>query len=38
MENLSFDERLFLLLNFDGGAVLDSCMSAISGIAMWIPL
>ncbi len=38
MENLSFDERLFLLLNFDGGAVLDRCMSAISGIAMWIPL
>lgn len=38
MENLSFDERLFLLLNFDGGVVLDSCMSAISGIAMWIPL
>ncbi|MBE6192737.1 MAG: phosphatase PAP2 family protein [Rikenellaceae bacterium] len=38
MENLSFDERLFLLLNFDGGAVLDSCMSAISGTAMWIPL
>lgn len=38
MENLSFDERLFLLLNFDGGAVLDSCMSAISGFAMWIPL
>lgn len=38
MVNLSFDERLFLLLNFDGGAVLDSCMSAISGFAMWIPL
>lgn len=38
MENLSFDERLFLLLNFDGGAVLDSCMSVISGFAMWIPL
>lgn len=38
MENLSFDERLFLFLNFDGGAVLDSCMSAISGTAMWIPL
>ena len=38
MENFNFDERLFLLLNFDGGAALDSVMSAISGAVMWIPL
>ena len=38
MENFTFDERLFLWLNFDGGAVLDYVMSAISGTVMWIPL
>lgn len=38
MTDFSFDERLFLLLNFDGGAILDSIMSAISGVALWIPL
>ncbi|MBQ9137364.1 MAG: phosphatase PAP2 family protein [Alistipes sp.] len=38
MENLNFDERLFLLLNFDGGAVMDWLMTTISGTAMWIPL
>ena len=38
MENLTFDQRLFLLLNFDGGAVMDSLMTAISGVAMWLPL
>lgn len=38
MENLNFDERLFLWLNFDGGAFLDGLMSAISGVVMWLPL
>ena len=38
MENFSFDERLFLWLNFDGGAVMDWTMSAISGVWLWIPL
>ena len=38
MQRLSFDERLFLWLNFDGGAVTDAVMSAVSGTAMWIPL
>lgn len=36
--NLTFDERLFLWLNFDGGAVTDWIMSTVSGTAMWIPL
>lgn len=38
MTDFSFDERLFLWLNFDGGSILDSVMSAISGVALWIPL
>ena len=38
MRELNFDERLFLWLNFDGGAVMDSVMSAISGSVMWLPL
>lgn len=38
MADFSFDERLFLWLNFDGGAILDSIMSAISGVVLWIPL
>lgn len=38
MTDFSFDERLFLWLNFDGGTILDSVMSAISGVALWIPL
>lgn len=38
MTDFSFDERLFLWLNFDGGAILDSIMSAISGVVLWIPL
>lgn len=32
-----FDHKLFLALNFDGGAVMDKIMLAISGTAMWIP-
>ena len=38
MENFSFDERLFLWLNFDGGAIMDRVMSAISGVWLWMPL
>ena len=38
MSEFNFDERLFLWLNFDGGTVTDWVMSAISGVAMWIPL
>ena len=38
MNTLTFDERLFLWLNFDGGAVMDRVMSAISGVWLWIPL
>ena len=38
MNELNFDERLFLWLNFDGGAVMDSVMSAVSGAVMWLPL
>ena len=38
MENFSFDERLFLWINFDGGAVMDWVMSAISGVWLWMPL
>jgi undecaprenyl-diphosphatase len=38
MEHLNFDQRLFLLLNFDGGAVMDAVMTAISGAVMWLPL
>ena len=38
MNTLTFDERLFLWLNFDGGAVMDRVMSAISGVWLWMPL
>lgn len=38
MADLTFDERLFLWLNFDGGAVMDAVMETVSGTAMWIPL
>lgn len=34
---LSFDEKLFLALNFDGGPTLDRLMTLISGTALWIP-
>ena len=33
-----FDQRLFLLLNFDGGPVWDRVMLAVSGTTIWIPL
>ncbi len=35
---LSFDEQLFLWLNFDGGATIDSLMEIISGWIVWVPL
>ena len=38
MNHPAWDYPLFEMLNFDGGATLDSLMSAISGIVMWIPL
>lgn len=38
MNHTAWDYPLFEMLNFDGGATLDSLMSAISGIVMWIPL
>lgn len=34
----TFDHRLFLWLNFDGGKAMDSIMEIISGTAMWLPL
>ena len=34
----TFDHNLFLLLNFDGGKIMDSFMMAVSGTTMWIPL
>jgi undecaprenyl-diphosphatase len=34
----TFDHDLFLWLNFDGGPVMDSIMTTISGTLMWIPL
>ena len=38
MNHPTWDYPLFEILNFDGGTTLDSLMSAISGIVMWIPL
>ena len=35
---MPFDEQLFLMLNFDGGALCDRIMLALSGVAMWLPL
>ena len=34
----SFDYPLFMLLNFDGGSAMDSLMTAVSGVRMWIPM
>ena len=34
----TFDHSLFLALNFDGGPVMDRCMTLVSGTAVWIPL
>jgi len=38
MNHTSWDYPLFEALNFEGGAMLDWLMSAISGTVMWIPL
>lgn len=38
MKQTTWDYPLFEALNFEGGAALDWLMTAISGIAMWIPL
>ena len=38
MNHTTWDYPLFEALNFEGGAMLDWLMSAISGTAMWIPL
>ena len=38
MENTTWDIPLFDVLNFDGGAVMDGVMSAVSGVVMWLPL
>ncbi len=35
---MSWDHNLFLWLNFDGGNILDSIMSIVSGKATWAPL
>lgn len=32
------DHKLFLALNFDGGATMDAAMEVVSGTAMWLPL
>ena len=34
----TFDNGLFMALNFDGGTTLDRVMLTISGTAMWLPL
>lgn len=34
----TFDYPLFMLLNFDGGHIMDSFMTAVSGTTMWIPM
>lgn len=38
MNHTTWDYPLFEALNFEGGAMLDWLMSAISGTVMWIPL
>ncbi|MEG2611969.1 MAG: phosphatase PAP2 family protein [Alistipes sp.] len=38
MMNYDCDHGLFLALNFDGGAVMDRAMLAVSGTTMWLPL
>ena len=34
----AFDYPLFMRLNFDGGEMMDSLMTAVSGVGMWIPM
>lgn len=38
MNNITWDWGLFEFLNFDGPAWLDSTMTKVSGMMMWIPL
>lgn len=38
MNNVTWDWGLFEALNFDGGSLLDTLMTAISGVLMWLPL
>lgn len=37
MNTIRWDWSLFETLNFDGGELFDALMSAVSGVAMWIP-
>ena len=34
----TFDHKLYLWLNFDGGAAMDTLMELVSGWLIWIPL
>lgn len=34
----TFDHKLYLWLNFDGGVVMDTLMELVSGWLIWIPL
>jgi undecaprenyl-diphosphatase len=38
MNNVTWDWGLFEALNFDGGGFMDTLMTAISGVLMWLPL
>lgn len=38
MNNVTWDWGLFEVLNFDGGGFMDTLMTAISGVLMWLPL
>lgn len=38
MNGTTWDVALFEALNFDGGKAMDSFMSAVSGVVMWLPL
>lgn len=38
MNSATWDVGLFEALNFDGGKIMDGFMTAVSGVAMWLPL
>ena len=38
MNKVTWDWGLFEALNFDGGGFMDTLMTAISGVLMWLPL
>ena len=38
MNNVTWDWGLFEALNFDGGGFMNTLMTAISGVLMWLPL